>query len=75
MKTLLELDVTPEEMAAVTDVLRSMNITFRSQTESEAFTPGGSEAEIREAVQTLKTRWDDRWATFEDFRQEAWGGR
>jgi hypothetical protein len=78
MKTVLELDVTPKEREVLLEVLRMMNIPFQDRPDAlseTGFEPGGTEAEIREAVLALRGAWKGRFESFEAFRRQAWGGR
>ena len=75
MNTVLELDVTPKEREVLLEVLRMMNIPFQDHPAvlpESGFEPGGTEAEIREAVAALRGAWKGRFESFEDFRRQAW---
>ena len=81
MKTLLELEITPREDRLLKEMLAAMNISFSSQFVENSpeivFEKGGSETEIRESVQKCFGMWKNRqdFNDFQDFRQQAWGGR
>ena len=79
MKTILELEVTPKQEQLLIDVLNAMNISFNNNHADEeiSFEKGGTSEEIKSAINNCFGIQKDRtnWKDFNDFRQQAWGGR
>ncbi len=75
MTAILEVEVTPNQEQLLKDMLRAMNITFKSRVVEE--NENYSEKEIGEAVKSCFGIWKDRedFKDFNDFRQQAWKGR
>lgn len=75
MKTIFELEVSPQQERLLKDMLIAMNITFKSQLvdENESY----SEKEIEESVKNCFGMWKGRedFSDFNDFRKQAWRGR
>lgn len=75
MKTILELEVNPQQERLLKEILTAMSIDFKSHPAEEK--GYYSENEIKETIESCFGIWKDRndFSDFDDFRKQAWGGR
>ena len=60
----------------LTDLFGILKIDYKKENQKDDFEPAeGNKEQFKKALQDVKGMWKDKKQSFDEFRNEAWGGR